>query len=165
MSRRHRARRLALQALCCFDVQGRAVIDLLNEFIDDSHEPADTIAAAHEIFNQTLAQREDSDELLVKHARHWELSRLAMIDRNILRLAACELLRAETPFKVVITEALKLAQEFSTAESPRFINGVLDAVAKDLAAQHPHLSDESAQSDVDTDDVPDADDTSENVSE
>lgn len=156
MSRRHRARRLALQVLCCFDVQGRAGIDLLNSFIDDSNEPPETIAAAHEMFNQALAEREESDELLIRHARHWELSRLAMIDRNILRLAACELRRAQTPFKVVITEALKLAQEFSTAESPRFINGVLDAIAKDLAAQGTQLADQQPADAADIPENPEA---------
>jgi len=81
----------------------------------------------------TLELSDDIDDLLVRHARHWELSRLALVDRNILRLGVCELRRGRTPLKVVISEALRLAQEFSTAESPRFVNGVLDAVAKEIA--------------------------------
>jgi N utilization substance protein B len=55
-----------------------------------------------------------------------------MVDRNILRLGVYELRKGSAPFKVVISEALRLAREFSSAESPRFINGVLDAVAKEL---------------------------------
>ena len=58
-----------------------------------------------------------------------------MVDRNILRLAICELRACQVPRRVIITEAIKLAQEFSTAESPRFINGVLDAVAKEIAGE------------------------------
>ena len=75
--------------------------------------------------------RAECDRLLARHARHWELGRLALVDRNILRLAVTEML-AKAPPKVVITEAMQLAREFSTAESPRFVNGVLDAIAKEL---------------------------------
>ena len=136
MSRRHRARRLTLQALCCIDVQGRHVVELIDEFIDDSGEPAETISDAHDMFNRTLVDRELADELLAKHARHWELSRLALVDRNILRMGVSELRHGEPDLRVVISEAMKLAQEFSSAESPRFINGVLDAVATELNSKH-----------------------------
>ena len=82
--------------------------------------------------------RPQSDELLSRHARRWELPRLALVDRNILRLAVCELRKGQTPFKVVISESLRLAREFSTAESPRFVNGILDAVAKELQRNDAH---------------------------
>ncbi len=81
---------------------------------------------------ETFDDLETIDEILARHARHWELTRLAMVDRNILRIATSELKTGSVPFKVVISEALRLAQEFSTAESPRFVNGVLDAVAREL---------------------------------
>ena len=129
----HRARRLCLQALCCLDVQGRKALVQARLFVDDSGEGPEITAAAHELLREAYTQREESDRLLAKHARHWDLSRLALVDRNILRLATYELRAAKAPVKVVISEALKLAQEFSTAESPRFINGVLDAIAKDVA--------------------------------
>ena len=121
-----------MQALCCLDVQGPPALEKVHAFLDDSRETPDTIAAAREQFTDAFADREAIDLLLVRHARHWELGRLALVDRNILRLGVCELRSGRTPFKVVISEALRLAQEFSTAESPRFINGVLDAVAKEL---------------------------------
>lgn len=129
-----RARRLALQALCCLDVQGDKVMDLVRLFITDSREAADTVAIAGDLLEQAFASREESDGWLMRHARHWELGRLALIDRNILRLAAYEMLSGRTPPKVAITEALRLAQEFSTAESPRFVNGILDAVYKEMQA-------------------------------
>ena len=66
-------------------------------------------------------------------SRHWELGRLALVDRNILRLAAWELLTKKAPHAVIISEATRLAQEFSTVDSPRFVNGVLDAVTKELS--------------------------------
>ena len=133
MIRRHRARRLALQALCCIDVQGREAAEGVGEFIADSREPPETIDAARGLLEGVLADRDACDLLLARHARRWNLERLALVDRNILRLAVHELRAGTVPFKVVITEALKLAQEFSTAESPRFVNGVLDAVAHEIA--------------------------------
>jgi len=131
----HRARRLALQGLCCLDAQGPPARPLIQEFIDDSNEPGETLAAAGGMLDETYADRAECDALLTRHARHWDLGRLAMVDRNILRLAAWELRRARAPMKVVITEAILLAREFSTAESPRFINGVLDSIAKELRGQ------------------------------
>ncbi len=135
MSQRHRARRLALQALCCLDVQGERAREMIDEFIQDSRESAKTRTAARKLFTETFAVCGEIDALLTRHARHWELSRLALVDRNILRLATYELRGPKTPFKVVISEALRLAQEFSAAESPRFINGVLDAIAREIAGQ------------------------------
>ena len=129
-----RARRLALQALCCLDVQGEHAMELAAMFITDSREPPETIAAAGELLRQAYATREKSDQWLSRHARHWELGRLALVDRNILRLAVHEMLSGRIPPKIAITEALRLAQEFSTAESPRFVNGILDAVYKEMRA-------------------------------
>jgi N utilization substance protein B len=134
MSRRHRARRLALQGLCCLDVQGQRAAELVAQFIDDSKEPPETLAAAHKLLARAEAAREESDRILARHTKHWDLPRLAMVDRNILRLAVAEMRGGDTPPKVVISEAIRLAQEFSSAESPRFVNGVLDAVMKEMQA-------------------------------
>ncbi len=135
MSQPHRARRLALQGLCCLDAQGDKVADLVDDFIGQAKDDQDTVAAARKVLADALADRDECDKLLKQHASRWELHRLAMVDRNILRLAICELRAGRPPLKVIITEAIKLAQEFSTAESPRFINGVLDAVAKEIAGE------------------------------
>ena len=129
----HRARRLALQGLCCLDAQGAKAVPLVHEFIADSREPDETLRVAGQLLTEAYADSPACDELLARHAHHWELNRLAMVDRNILRLAVHELRGALAPTKVVITEAIRLAREFSTAESPRFVNGVLDAIARDLA--------------------------------
>ncbi len=121
-----------MQGLCCLDVQGQRAIVMVRDFIKDSSEPDDTLRAAEQIIEECFSICDKCDELLARHARHWELSRLALVDRNILRLAVYELLEGKTPPKVAISEALRLGQEFSSAESPRFINGVLDAVLKEL---------------------------------
>jgi len=132
VSQNHRARRLALQGLCCLDVQGAGAMDLAVDFVRDSRETIRTVEMACVLLRETFADFEACDVLLARHARHWNLGRLAMVDRNILRLATHELRTQRAPKKVVITEAIKLAREFSTAESPRFINGVLDAVANEI---------------------------------
>jgi N utilization substance protein B len=137
MSRRHRARRLALQGLCCLDVQGDRAEELVGQFIDDSREPPQTLAAARTLLAAANAAREESDRILARHARHWDLSRLALVDRNILRLAVAEMRSGRAPPKVVISEAIRLAMEFSSADSPRFVNGVLDAVMKEMTASRP----------------------------
>ena len=107
-------------------------LDLVRDFIMDSDDPLDTRVTAREFLDGALSDRDACDELLSRHAKHWSLSRLALVDRNILRLAVHELRQGQSPRKVIINEALVLAQEFSTTESPRFINGVLDAVAREL---------------------------------
>jgi N utilization substance protein B len=129
---RHRARRLVLQGLCCLDAQGPKAALLVHEFITDSKEAGETLRIAHALLDEVFGDHQECDALLVRHARHWDLGRLAMVDRNILRLASYELRFNRAPVKVVITEAIRLAREFSTAESPRFINGVLDAIAREL---------------------------------
>jgi transcription antitermination factor NusB len=135
VKRPHKARRLALQVLCCLDAQGRKAVDLALEFINSSREAEDIRTLAQSLALGAFRDLETIDALLARHARHWQLHRLAMVDRNILRLGTHEMLQGQTPFKVVINEGLLLAQEFSTADSPRFVNGVLDAVAQELNEQ------------------------------
>lgn len=131
-SNQHRSRRLALQALCCLDAQGTGAWKLIENFVRDSREPSLVIERAVKMITEAFDDQTKCDELLSRHARRWELPRLALVDRNVLRLGVYELRKAETPYKVVISESLRLAREFSTAESPRFVNGVLDAVAREL---------------------------------
>jgi len=135
VNHRHRARRLALQGLCSLDVQGVKALDLIYDFIEDSQDPPEAVADARTLLRDTWDGRDACDKLLAAHATHWDLARLAMVDRNILRLAVHELLGLKLAPGIIITEALRLAQEFSSTESPRFINGVLDAIAKDIGRQ------------------------------
>ncbi|MGC9453437.1 MAG: transcription antitermination factor NusB [Phycisphaerae bacterium] len=128
----HRARRLALQGLCCLDVQGPRSMEPVEQFIDDARDGLTITHTAKQLTRSAFEGRDACDEILARHARNWDVRRLAVVDRNILRLAVHELRLGTTPYKVVITEAVRLAKEFSTAESPRFVNGVLDAVAREL---------------------------------
>ncbi len=108
-------------------------MDLVYQFIDESDEAPEIRQAASKMLRDAWDNREESDKLLTRHAKHWNLDRLALVDRNILRLGVSELLALNLSHKIIITEALQLAREFSTSESPRFVNGVLDAVAKEIA--------------------------------
>lgn len=126
----HRARRLALQGLCALDVQGEKALDLVLAFLQESRETASTLEEAQEMLKGAFLGREANDALLAGQSQHWNVSRMALVDRNILRLAVWELQEQRLSRKIVITEAIHLAKEFATVESPRFINGVLDAVAK-----------------------------------
>lgn len=121
-----------MQALCCLDAQGNKVWDLVDDFIAKSEEAPDIVGDARALTQETFDKRPEIDRILLRHAHNWELSRLAMVDRNILRLAVSELLDAQSPAQVIITEALRMAREFSSADSPRFINGLLDPVAREL---------------------------------
>jgi len=128
---RRKARTLALQALCELDVQGPDSLDELTNFLNEfSTDPA-VILYAGQLVRQTHEHRQRYDELIAGAALHWDIARMPITDRNIMRMALCEMLdRDEPPAKVAIDEAIELAKIFGTADSPQFVNGVLDAVLK-----------------------------------
>ncbi|HUW81851.1 MAG TPA: transcription antitermination factor NusB [Phycisphaerae bacterium] len=134
---RREARTLALQALCQLDVQGPDSLDELTDFLNEfSSDPA-VILYAGQLVRQTHEHRQRYDELIARVALHWDIARMAITDRNIMRMALCEMLdRDEPPAKVAIDEAIELAKIFGTADSPQFVNGVLDAVLRSTAGSH-----------------------------
>jgi transcription antitermination factor NusB len=83
----------------------------------------------------TLTDLKTVDDKIVTRAEHWRIERMALVDRNILRLAVYEFLNIDTPYTVVINEALEIARRFSTFEATQFINGILDAIKQDLEAE------------------------------
>ncbi len=89
---------------------------------------------ARRLVKVTLESLDEIDALIGEHAEHWRLSRMAAVDRNVLRLAVCEFLHESTPKKVVINEALELAKKYSTPEAAQFVNGILDAVRLEVEA-------------------------------
>ena len=95
----------------------------------------------------TLSRLQELDERIRSRAEHWRISRMAVVDRNILRLAVYEFLFEPTPRTVAINEALEIARRFSTYEATQFINGILDAIKRDLDEQHPqeHTIEEDAE--------------------
>ena len=136
MGRRRKAREVALQFLY--------ELDLRSDDDPSPHEREfwarhpvddDTREFASALVHGTKRRQAQVDELIVQSTEHWDLARMAVVDRNILRLAVYELLEAErVPPKVAINEAIEIAKKFGTGESSRFINGILDRVHKDLRA-------------------------------
>ena len=88
----------------------------------------------------TLAHKEELDERIRSRAEHWRIPRMAIVDRNVLRLAVYEFMYEPTPRTVAINEALEIARRFSTYEATQFINGILDAIKRDLDEQHPQTN-------------------------
>ncbi len=86
-----------------------------------------------ELVSGTVANIAEVDERISKHAEHWRMERMPLVDRNVLRLAVYELTQGGTPPAIVIDEALELARRFSGEESVQFVNGVLDAINKEIA--------------------------------
>jgi transcription antitermination protein NusB len=101
----------------------------------DIEEPAREFATRLAI--GTLSQLEALDERIRSRAEHWRIARMAIVDRNILRLAVYEFLHEPTPRTVAINEALEIARRFSTYEATQFINGILDAIKRDLDHEQP----------------------------
>ncbi|MEP1306023.1 MAG: transcription antitermination factor NusB [Balneola sp.] len=89
---------------------------------------------AEQLFFKTLENEPELDEVIIKHIKNWEIQRLALIDRLILKMSLCEFLYFdEIPTKVTINEAIEIAKKYSTAKSGRFVNGILDASLEDLS--------------------------------
>jgi N utilization substance protein B len=131
MGARRKARELALQMLYENDVAGTEPREMFARSSDLQTAPEGTRAFAERLVTGTLAHRDDLDAIISKQADNWRLSRMPVVDRNILRLALFELLHEpDTPHPVVIDEALEIAKRFSTPRSSQFINGILDGVLK-----------------------------------
>jgi transcription antitermination protein NusB len=134
VGRRRKAREVALQFLYQLDQSGEAgPAGSEDEFW--SRHPVDAEAKnfADEIVRGTKENQAKIDALIVQFTEHWELERMAVVDRNILRAAVYELLwHPDVPPKVAINEAIEISKKFGTAESSRFINGVLDRIRKEL---------------------------------
>jgi transcription antitermination factor NusB len=129
MRRRTKAREIAVQFLYQLDVRGDEITDELDDFVRAETSDAETRAFAVRLVTGTRRMREEADRRLRAVARNWDLERMAIIDRNILRMAIFELLQCpDIPPKVTINEAIELGKRYSTANSGAFINGILDRV-------------------------------------
>ena len=122
---------MALQALYALDVgRAQAAAPEVFERVSDNFDlPEGARAFAKELVFGVIAEREAIDERLSSHARNWRLSRMAAVDRNVLRLGAYEILHTDTPVEVAIDQAVELARRFGGEDSPAFVNGILDALA------------------------------------
>jgi transcription antitermination protein NusB len=146
---RHKARECALQMLFASDlVHGDCAMltsNYWNELGDASIDDK-TRDFANSLACGTLENIEAIDDRIRTRAEHWRIERMAIVDRNVLRLAVYEFLYQDTPDTVAINEALEIARRFSTYEATQFINGILDAIKQDLeSASDPDKSAEISQ--------------------
>ena len=143
MGSRRKARECALQMLFAADVASTPAEDVVRTYWGELGETDIEEAArgfATRLAVGTLAHVEALDERIRSRAEHWRISRMAVVDRNILRLAVYEFLYEPTPRTVAINEALEIARRFSTYEATQFINGILDAIKRDLDEEQPQES-------------------------
>ena len=149
MGSRRKARECALQMLFAADVAQTRVDDLVRDFwseLSDAELDEHARDFATRLVIGTLANVTEVDERIRSRAEHWRISRMALVDRNVLRLAVYEFLYERTPRTVTINEALEIARRFSTYEATQFINGILDAIKRDLDTELPQAApDESPQ--------------------
>ena len=123
-----------MQALYAYELGGDDAQHVIATIIVERLKgETESIRFATSLFLRCLDLREEADEIVVRYTKHWALSRIALIDRILMRVAICEMLLFEDiPPKVTINEAIEVAKRFSTAKSGQFINGILDAVLIDF---------------------------------
>lgn len=137
---RRKARESALQMLFAADVDKTEpevlITDFWKELGDDSFDDK-TRDFSNNLVRGSMVNQTVVDDRIRSRAEHWRIERMAIVDRNVLRLAVYEFLYEDTPKTVVINEALEIARRFSTFEATQFINGILDAIKLDLEKAAP----------------------------
>lgn len=129
MKARTRARGLALQVLYEIDLAGHSPAEVLKERLEDEPLSEELGEFARQIVFGVLPIREQLDIILTKYAPEWPLDQVAIIDRNILRMATWEFaVQKDTPVKVAINEAVELAKQYGSDSASRFVNGVLGSL-------------------------------------
>ncbi|MBG6096185.1 transcription antitermination factor NusB [Nocardioides sp. WG-D5] len=128
---RTKARKRALDLLFAAEARGLSAGDLLDQQIREGEVPNNPFTV--KIVRGVVAEAERIDALIGAFAKDWTLARMPAVDRNVLRIGVWELLDGDVASEVAISEATALVTELSTDDSPSFVNGVLAAVAKDLA--------------------------------
>jgi transcription antitermination factor NusB len=136
MRKRSRARELALQILFQLDLRGDEILDDLDGILVRSGKADDVTAFASDLVKGTAEITEEIDAEIASVAEHWDVRRMAAIDRNIIRMAVFEMReRSDIPSKVSINEAIELGKKYSTAQSGAFINGILDRIRRVLETE------------------------------
>ena len=129
--KRRIVREKVLQILYAYEINNENLMALTNSLLAEVVEEKDR-QFGEDLVNRVLIHKKELDEKIQTRVSNWEMNRIALIDRILLRMAICELLYfPDIPPKVSINEAIEIAKEFSTASSGKFINGILDAILSD----------------------------------
>lgn len=133
MGHRRSGRECALQMLYGRDIGGISEDEILRTYREMDEFAPQAREFAEQLFIGVAGRLDELDRLIQSHAQNWRLNRMAAVDRNVLRLAAFELLSGEkSPGSAIINEAIELARKFSTQDSAQFVNGILDSIRKDM---------------------------------
>ena len=134
MGSRRKSRELAMQMLFQGDLGKQKPEDVQRLFWDSRDDVDDeTRGFAEDIFNLATQREDEVDALIQKHAQNWRLERMPVVDRNLLRTAVAEMVGyPKTPAAVIINETLEIARRYAAPESIHFLNGVLDAIGREL---------------------------------
>ncbi|HEX3583493.1 MAG TPA: transcription antitermination factor NusB [Thermoanaerobaculia bacterium] len=131
MGARRKARELALQMLFQHDMSGNEPDMIIATFEDLQKSKPNTREFAVKILKGTVDHLSEIDDMIQAQAENWRLSRMAVVDRNIIRMSVYEFLHEnDTPKLVIIDEAIEIAKKFGTQKSSQFINGILDGILK-----------------------------------
>ncbi len=132
MSKRRLARENCLQSLYSSDIAGLEMASVLASFqMEEFALEAKVFDFYKSLYTSTIANRAKIDEIIKKTSLNWEMERMPAIDRSILRMAVCEMMiLSDAPVAVIIDEAIELAKKYSTEKSGKFVNGVLDSIAR-----------------------------------
>jgi N utilization substance protein B len=138
MGKRRSSRELALKYLYQFELNGGDLDEQIKLFLERNSSQEDVANFMKELVVSLIDKMEEIDEIIQKFSDHWILDRMTVIDRNILRMGACELLfNFSTPPKVVINEAIDIAKKYGNEDSPEFVNGILDKVFNEIGQKGP----------------------------
>jgi len=136
MSARRKSRELALQVLYQLEMSGDASEQALHSFAESFEHSPKARAFGEDLVRGVLARRAEIDACIAAASEHWRVERLSRIDANVIRIAVYEMITPPgLPLEVAINEAVEVARRFGTAESPSFVNGVLDQIAKRLGLE------------------------------
>jgi transcription antitermination protein NusB len=133
MSRRRKAREIALQTLYAQEVSGTDWKTAFDDNVERRKPSEEVVEYAERLVTNVMEEKANLDSLIRERLENWALERVSVVDRTILRIALSELLHCpEVPANVIMDEAIEIAQKFSSADAGRFVNGVLDRLAREV---------------------------------
>ena len=131
MATRHHARMAVVSLLYAYDLGNKSIADYTDEILEDKKIRNKQKEFALDLFRGVMDNLASVDEAIIKHLKDWDFERLGSVERATLRLGAYEIMNTDLDSAVVINEAIEVSKAFGTEQSPKFINGVLDAIARD----------------------------------
>jgi N utilization substance protein B len=132
MTTRRRGREHVLKALYAFEQGEQSRDEIIESILEDGGLDENTLTFARNLFGTVVDNIKNTDDYIMRLATNWKLDRIAIVDKNILRIAICEIqYMPDIPMKVAINEAIEMAKKYSTFESASFVNGIMDRVLHD----------------------------------